>query len=230
MGLHGLVHGKVRTAEQHAPVSPARTRRVTCDCCGGWGAHGGRCPASSGIGEASRRCSRCGGNGYFVILVELATVTTPLEQEAITFAAHESRASLGSSLWNRGSFAEVERAVLDLEHGPRSLVWRAYVSAVTPAVDLSEHRKADLKLYFAKVVSSARTACLPGRIRVPRELREWLQDERSQRANGSGRWANTQAQGVRNSQIRALVTGGMSSSAVARRYGLHRATVARIVG
>lgn len=225
---------QISTVEQSAPTA-TRLRRVTCDCCGGWGAHGGRCPGSTGAGESSRRCVRCDGVGH--VFVHVAPVSPESESErpgeAMYVAAAAGRVSVGSSLWARGSFEEVARALDELPRDERRLVWRAYVSMSVTPKELPARDAERLVLAFDRLRRHVLALISPGRVRVPYELRAWRDDERLQaaikRRAGTGRWANGHAQGQRNTAIREAAAAGTGTTQLAREYGLSRKTVQRIL-
>jgi hypothetical protein len=226
---------QISTVEQSAPTA-TRLRRVICDCCGGWGAHGGRCPGSKTTGESSRRCTRCEGVGHqFVIVTPAPSDPTDSVQpgEALAIAAAAGRVSVGSGLWARGSFEEVADSLDGLPKRERRLVWGAYVAMVYVPKELDDDTAARLRVAFDKLRAEVRRRVAPERVRVPFELRAWRDDERLQaallRRVGTGRWANGQAKAARNEAIRVAAGEGASLTRLAREYGIARSTVQRIL-
>ena len=196
-----------------------RRRDARCDGCGGDGVH-----------RNGRRCHRCSGRGT-ISVAEARGRDSELERlcaneriraglEGVAFsesASFERR----SRLYEQGSYDHADQALseLGLEAPSRYSALLRHViyddgASLSPAL---ERQIAETVEWLAKR--------MPDPIRVPR----WaLIPERCEK--GKGRWANGQAQGVRNDQIRKLADEGRSPTWLADEFGLSRQRVQQIIG
>lgn len=176
-------------------------RSVTCDGCGGQGAHGN-----------GRRCRHCDGAGTVSVSAEAAPErqrSRPDEDE-LAVALRAGRASGASRLWAAGSFAAVGQALSELAPAMKMRAWRAYVSQETdPEPDL-------LAIIAARVRHLER-----GQIRVPGELRRWAEERQAARPS-------YRSVGERNEAIRAMRAEGATLRRIAGEFGVSRSQVERI--
>jgi hypothetical protein len=206
---------EITSARTVAAPAPKRYRRLSCLDCGGWG-----------VLPNGKRCRTCKGVGAYSVPHWPATREERDQEEqpsdALLVAAQAGGAVVAASLWDRGSFAAVGEGLAGLLIWRRVLVWRTYVTAERVASSLPSELGAALDESFQQVVTVARGR---GPIRVPVELRDWADDQRSERRQGTGRHANRFARGQRNEEIRRLAAAGWSRRRIAREFGLAKASV-----
>lgn len=225
----GYTGRQVATVDQDAPTAPARTRRVTCDACGGQGAFGNH-----------KRCRYCDGAGYVLVHVLPSSSGEPVTNpsDALAIAAQACKARISQTLWDRGSFAELSAALAELAAWKRRLVWDAYVTASFPPAQMSERQRENTVDALRELARDVERRCRPERVRVPRELREWWADENLQAriaarpVTGSG-WlggrGGLERRGIRNTEIRKRFAAGETAGHLAREYGLTKRRVEQIV-
>ena len=192
----------VQTAE--ADAEPA-TKRVTCDSCGGEGVH-----------RNGRRCRYCGGEGYHTVA---AVVSEPVGGEHrarpgdhLRIACAAGGASAPASLYARGSFRELQRALTRLPPWRRFLLKQP---GPLPERQLADQR-GSLRMLTVEVLRET-----GGTIRVPRELLAWAA------ADSAVERRRYLTRGERNAEIRRRRLEGQATGRIARELGVSRRTVQR---
>lgn len=198
-----------RIEQEHA------ARLVTCDSCGGGGAHGN-----------GRRCDYCDGRGVRANTDHNTShILARLEARERVRAGLEADRELADELATRrdllhrqGSYADLDVAMRRLEHEKPV----AHAIVVLFLVMGSPAARSDRVQRVLDATCELLAHWMPDPIRVP----AWALERA---AKGRGRWANGFTQAQRNREIRAAYAGGEPVGTLARRFALDRRSIQRIV-